>query len=104
MATAFFAAGFAAFLAAGFAAFLAAFLAAGLAAFLNTTTVDQFFRQFNGHTQVNATDLRNLQYPMVEELEALGAAVAVGMEQQELDAIAADLLPTFASTPVAKSA
>ena len=33
----------------------------GLAAFLNTTTVDQFFRQFNGHTQVNATDLRSLR-------------------------------------------
>lgn len=79
-------------------------LAAGLAAFLNTTTVDQFFRQFNGHTQVNATDLRNLQYPSIEELEALGEVLTAGMAQEEVDAIAADLLPTFASTPVAKSA
>ena len=32
-------------------------LAHGLAAFLNTTAVDEHFRRFNGHTQVNATDL-----------------------------------------------
>lgn len=79
-------------------------LAAGLASFLNTTTVDQFFRQFNGHTQVNATDLRNLRYPSIADLEALGDAASSGLEQERLDEIAGDLLPTFASTPVAKSA
>ena len=47
-------------------------LAKGLAAFLNSTLVDNYFRQFNGHTQVNATDLRNLNYPTRAELEALG--------------------------------
>jgi adenine-specific DNA-methyltransferase len=35
----------------------------GLAAFLNTTAVDDHFRRFNGHTQVNATDLRLMMYP-----------------------------------------
>ena len=35
-------------------------LAFGLATFLNTTSVDESFRRFNGHTQVNATDLRNM--------------------------------------------
>jgi adenine-specific DNA-methyltransferase len=79
-------------------------LAAGLAAFLNTTTVDQFFRQFNGHTQVNATDLRNLRYPSTEDLEALGDLASTGLEQEKLDEIAAGLLPTFASVPIAKSA
>ncbi|HYX16453.1 MAG TPA: Eco57I restriction-modification methylase domain-containing protein, partial [Nostoc sp.] len=33
-------------------------LARGLAVYLNSTLVDAFFRLFNGHTQVNATDLR----------------------------------------------
>lgn len=36
-------------------------LAKGLASFLNSTVVDVYFRQFNGHTQVNATDLRSLK-------------------------------------------
>ena len=78
-------------------------LAFGLAAFLNTTTVDQFFRQFNGHTQVNATDLRNLRYPSLDELEALGDAVKAGLQQENLDEIAAQLLPTFSMRVVARS-
>ena len=40
----------------------------GLAAFLNSAPVDRYFRQFNGHTQVNATDLRSLRYPSKETL------------------------------------
>ena len=38
-------------------------LAHGLALFLNTTVADNYFRRFNGHTQVNATDLRLMKYP-----------------------------------------
>lgn len=79
-------------------------LALGLAAFLNTTTVDRFFRQFNGHTQVNATDLRHLRYPSLDELEALGEAVGAGLEQEKLDEIAAELLSTFSTRAVARSA
>lgn len=48
------------------------FLAYGLAVFLNTTAVDETFRRFNGHTQVNATDLRLLRYPDQKRLIALG--------------------------------
>ena len=47
-------------------------LAHGLAAFLNTTAVDDHFRRFNGHTQVNATDLRLMKYPSRMALIALG--------------------------------
>ncbi len=47
-------------------------LAHGLAAFLNTTAVDEHFRRFNGHTQVNATDLRLMKYPSRPALIALG--------------------------------
>ncbi|MBC7816049.1 MAG: hypothetical protein IAG10_04030 [Planctomycetaceae bacterium] len=39
---------------------------------MNSSLVDNFFRQFNGHTQVNATDLRSLRYPSREILQRLG--------------------------------
>jgi adenine-specific DNA-methyltransferase len=63
-------------------------LAKGLAAFLNSTVVDVYFRQFNGHTQVNATDLRSLNYPTMVQLERLGQRITdPGMKQAELDAV-----------------
>lgn len=49
--------------------------AVGLATYLNTTFVDRYFRQFSGHTQVNATDLRKLGYPRATSLEAVGASL-----------------------------
>lgn len=54
---------------------LPATLAKGLAGFLNSTLVDLYFRQFSGHTQVNATDLRNMKYPTREQLEELGSRI-----------------------------
>ena len=45
-----------------------------LCAFLNTKTVDDYFRAFSGHTQVNATDLRTMKFPSREQLRALGRA------------------------------
>jgi len=63
-------------------------LAKGLAAFLNSTPVDVYFRQFNGHTQVNATDLRSLGYPTGAQLEKLGREVSgPGLDQSALDEI-----------------
>jgi adenine-specific DNA-methyltransferase len=60
--------------------------AKGLAAFLNSTVVDSYFRQFSGHTQVNATDLRSLKYPALKELERLGREVgSVFPNQNDLD-------------------
>ncbi|MFN7882208.1 MAG: SAM-dependent methyltransferase, partial [bacterium] len=47
-------------------------LARGLAIFLNTSAVDESFRRFNGHTQVNATDLKLMKYPSRSALVALG--------------------------------
>lgn len=49
-------------------------LAKGLWVFLNSTLVDKYFRQMNGHTQVNATDLRALRYPTKELLIQIGVA------------------------------
>lgn len=51
-------------------------LARGLAVYLNATIVDKFFRLFNGHTQVNATDLRALPYPNQETLLRLGQRIS----------------------------
>ncbi len=47
-------------------------IAFGLTAFLNSTPVDDYFRRFSGHTQVNATDLRALRYPNQPKLRQLG--------------------------------
>jgi hypothetical protein len=47
-------------------------LASGLAVYLNTTAVDENFRNFNGHTQVNATDLKLIKYPSRKVLMELG--------------------------------
>jgi len=53
---------------------LAPEFAAGLAAYLNSRFVDDYVRQFNGHTQINATDLRELRYPTIAQLCTLGLA------------------------------
>jgi len=47
-------------------------IAFGIAAFLNSTSVDKYFRRMNGHTQVNATDLRQLRYPSLDILSEIG--------------------------------
>ena len=67
---------------------LPAELARGLALYLNSTIVDQYFRLFSGHTQVNATDLRKMPYPTQEQLARLGTHVTEEMPDQEtIDAI-----------------
>jgi adenine-specific DNA-methyltransferase len=63
-------------------------LAAGLTVWLNSTSVDVAFRQFSGHTQVNATDLRSMRYPTRDQLHALGdAAGAAVLTQEKVDAL-----------------
>lgn len=47
-------------------------MAFGLAVYLNSTFVDEYFRLFSGHTQVNATDLKLMKYPSKESLIKLG--------------------------------
>lgn len=50
-------------------------LANGLWVFLNSSLVDKYFRQMNGHTQVNATDLKTLRYPTREQLIDMGKLI-----------------------------
>lgn len=47
-------------------------IAFGLYVYLSSTLVDKYFRLFNGHTQVNATDLRTMFFPSTETLIQLG--------------------------------
>jgi adenine-specific DNA-methyltransferase len=61
-------------------------LAVGLYAFLNSSVVDQYFRRFSGHTQVNATDLRTLTYPDRDTLQAMGReTTTLDLSQDEID-------------------
>ncbi len=63
-------------------------LARGLALFLNSTAVDRHFRNFSGHTQVNATDLRSMKFPTERTLVRFGkwAAKHRTMDQGKIDA------------------
>lgn len=62
---------------------LPADLARGLAVYLNSTIIDQYFRLFSGHTQVNATDLRKIPYPTREQLTHIGMSIGEIMPDQE---------------------
>ena len=71
-------------------------LAWGLAAYLNSTVVDLFFRQFNGHTQVNAADLASLRYPDAQSLLALGTeARSVEFGQAATDLLVERYVPAL---------
>lgn len=65
-------------------------LAKGLWVYLNSHIVDQYFRQFNGHTQVNATDLYTLRYPSYEQLISIGKKVQQ-FDQKLFDELVASL-------------
>lgn len=62
--------------------------AKGLTLFLNSTLIDLYFRVFNGHTQVNASDLRMLRYPSKNDLKLLSNYFKQKMpDQDEIDEI-----------------
>ncbi len=70
-------------------------LAKGLWAFLNSSDLDLYFRQFNGHTQVNATDLRNVHFPTTDQLRSIGGQVGDdSLGQHDIDEIVARELKT----------
>lgn len=71
-------------------------LGRGLAAYLNSTFVDRFVRVFSGHTQINATDLRNLRYPSREQLMRLGESVTPQPDQVRLDGLVTQAVPALA--------
>lgn len=65
-------------------------LAKGLWAYLNSSILDLYFRQFNGHTQVNATDLRNVRFPTERQLRSIGTSIGdTTLDQEQIDRIVA---------------
>ncbi len=71
-------------------------LAKGLAVFLNSTAIDAYFRQFSGHTQVNAGDLRSLRFPNAGELKRLGRRIGRSMPtQDEIDQLIREEVPAM---------
>jgi adenine-specific DNA-methyltransferase len=63
-------------------------LAKGLWAYLNSSVLDLYFRQFNGHTQVNATDLRNVRFPTAKQLRTMGESIGdLPLRQDEIDGL-----------------
>jgi adenine-specific DNA-methyltransferase len=70
-------------------------LAHGLVLYLNSSAVDESFRRFNGHTQVNATDLKTIRYPSREILIKLGnwamhqSALTQAQADAQLDSLTA---------------
>lgn len=63
-------------------------LAMGLYVYLNCSLLDRYYRLFGGHTQINATDLRNIHYPDADTLRRIGEQVeGMGLSQRAIDSL-----------------
>jgi len=67
-------------------------IALGLTIYLNSTIVDDYFRIFSGHTQVNANDLRRLRYPSIEQLIQTAKSCNSLNNQTHIDAAVNNLI------------
>ncbi|NJR31563.1 MAG: N-6 DNA methylase [Chamaesiphon sp. CSU_1_12] len=72
-------------------------VALGLYIYLNSTLLDKYYRLFGGHTQVNATDLRAINYPNLESLKFMGnKALGKKLSQKQIDEILEEELAKMA--------
>jgi len=74
---------------------LSVYEAFGIAAILNTSILDNFFRSLNGNTQVNATELRSLPFPDIEDIKKIGETVCSSQSREQrvdLDSIVTGVL------------
>lgn len=70
----------------------------GLAALLNSSLLDEYFRTFNGNTQVSATELRSMPLPSWELITYLGKKILLEqVKLDDLDALIAEVLNHEAS-------
>lgn len=73
----------------------------GLSAFLNSRIVDRYLRAVAGNTQVNATDLRKLPLPPLEQLINIGRAVLSETTLNTIDSIVDTILNIRKARPIA---
>jgi adenine-specific DNA-methyltransferase len=65
----------------------------GLAALLNSELIDNYFRTFNGNTQISATELRALPLPSLALIEKLGEQVMnAGSDVETIDMLVHKLI------------
>jgi adenine-specific DNA-methyltransferase len=50
---------------------------------LNTGLIDNFFRSLNGHTQVNANEIRSLPMPDLSTIRKIGEMIAKAKDLPE---------------------
>lgn len=68
-------------------------LAKGLWFFLNSSFVDRYFRQMNGNTQVNATDLRTIRYPTKDKILSMSEySLPTEPDQEYIDNIVSNFI------------
>lgn len=74
------------------------YLARGIKTYLNSSLVDLYFRQFSGHTQVNASDLKTIKYPSNEILRELGEkSTDVYQTQNDIDKLLESIINRMSS-------
>ena len=66
-------------------------VAKGMTCLLNSSLMDSYFRIFSGHTQVNATDLRNMRYPSLDKIRLLGRLYHSAMSPEEINNLVSHL-------------
>ena len=66
-------------------------VAKGMTCLLNSSLMDSYFRIFSGHTQVNATDLRNMRYPSLDKIKLLGRLYHPAMSPDEINNLVSSL-------------
>ena len=63
----------------------------GIAALFNSPVMDRYFRLMSGNTQVNATEIRQIPFPRLHTVAALGARIR-GTGDDEMDRVVADFI------------
>lgn len=67
-------------------------IAKGISVWLNSSYIDEWFRDVSGSTQVNAKDIKAMPCPNTEDLVALGKVWQPKMTQESIDELVKDLV------------